>query len=273
MVFTIYMPKGSPKLKDTAGCSSFTDQELHAFEAALPHGGTIHSTHHPTDALSWVEAHYNDGFIACMRLRGLGGPVATMLSPERQALALFGSIQRQWVLRAAQTLADISGFAVIVQPRLNDPVLQWDRPADNIIGSVVTGDGDATRDQAETGGMASPSGDGDIDEYAGWMSPVHRSDTRLQLRPRENIAHDVSIVAETQFKVQHRFEDKNSDRRVLPNRSHSNIGFFSREQWVLDKEWYNCGFDRIPSKTRKHRSPKSPTRLTGTSIEGRDGLV
>ncbi|KAJ6453674.1 hypothetical protein C8R47DRAFT_1329271 [Mycena vitilis] len=293
MVFAIYMPKAAPKLKETADCSPFTQQELHAFEQALPSGGTICSTHYPKDALSWVEAHYSDALLACMRLRGTGGPVATMLSPEMQALALFGSIRRKWVLWAAQTLADISGFPVIIQPRSDDPLLQWNKLSGNSGGSNIKpsdGDGDATGGD----GMAPPTDEDHIDIYAGWMSPVHRSDIRLQLCAVANITHDVTIHAETQFKVQHMFEDKyrngfrpqvisrthlqvtSSDLRVLPNRSHSNIGFFSREQWVVAKEWYNCGFDVVPrrriSKARKHRFPPFLSSLVQTSEEERNDL-
>ncbi|KAJ6467208.1 hypothetical protein C8R47DRAFT_816401 [Mycena vitilis] len=187
------MPTGSPKLKDM---SAFTDRELHAFEHALPSGGTTCSTHYPKHALSWVETHFNDGLLACMRLRGLGGPMATMLSPETPALAVFGSIKRKWVLRAAKTLADISGFPVIIQPRLDDPTLQWNSPS----GSHERSDVEAERDRGgEAGGMVPPTADEDrIDEYAGWMSPVHRSDIHLQLCTTANIARGVTIAAETQ---------------------------------------------------------------------------
>ncbi|KAJ6453658.1 hypothetical protein C8R47DRAFT_1167840 [Mycena vitilis] len=300
-IFVIYMPTGSPKLKRLP---AFTEQELHAFEHALPSGGTTSSTHYPKDALSWVETHFNDGLLACMRLRGLGGPgMATMLFPEMPALALFGSIKRKWVLRAAKTLADISGFPVIIQPRSDDPTLQWNRPPGSHEGSDV----EAERDRGgefEAGGMVPPTTDEDhIDQFAGWMSPVHRSDIRLHLCTAGNagnITHDVTIAAETQFKVQDMFLDKHrngfpprpqivsrthlkatsGDLQVLPSRSHSNVGFVSREQWISGKKWFNCGFDRdlVRAKPRRSRfatiipclSPCFPLRLPRPPVEYRD---
>ncbi|KAJ6453669.1 hypothetical protein C8R47DRAFT_244481 [Mycena vitilis] len=289
-MFVIYTPNGSPDLEDS---SSFTHQELRAFEDALPpSGGTILSTHYPKDALSWVETHYNDGLLACMRLRKLGGPMATMLFPETQALAVFGSIKRKWVLRAAKTLADISGFVVIIQPLSNNPVLQWNEPA---TGSEWFEPSD---NEAETDAMTPPTAENDLDEYAGWMSPVHRSDIHLQLCPSANLAHDVTIVTETQFKVQNMYEDKHrhgfrpqvisrthmkvASPRVLPNRSHGSIGFLSREQWTLGKEWYNCGFDKelyreLAGTKRYHRIPCLPlhfhSRETRESLEDDDDAV
>ncbi|KAJ7662216.1 hypothetical protein DFH06DRAFT_367358 [Mycena polygramma] len=264
--FVIYTPKGSPPLPDT---QEFSHQDIYAFEDALPTGGTIYSTHHPKDALAWAETHYNDRLLASMRSRGLGGPIASMLFPEMEALTIFGSIEKKWVLRTAQALADASGLAVIIQPRSKDPVLVWnesqiihiDGEADTVCDSAATdlrclpqNAEDAEGGDQAVDGMAPPTGDDEIDEYTPWMSPVHRSDIRLQLRVSSGLEHDLAIMSQTQFKIQSAYDRRNSpdfdprprpqvvsrthlkvaskSLRVIPDRSFGSIGLLSRDRPV-----------------------------------------
>ncbi|KAJ6467204.1 hypothetical protein C8R47DRAFT_816421 [Mycena vitilis] len=270
------MPKGSSPLPSN---SRFTHQDAQAFERALPGGGTICSTHHPKEALSWVEAHHSDRLLALVRSHGLGGPMATMLFPEMQALAIFGPIEKTWVLRAAKVLADASGFPVIIQPRSNDPLLAWNMPADIPAGCS---NGNSHNGYA-AGGMAPPTADGEVEE-APWMSPIHTSNIRLQLCPAPGVAHDVVIFSETQFKVQSSYEKKDRhgfhgyrpqvvsrtslkvtsiDGLVLPDRSYSSVGFLVRDQFICDDQWIDCGSDR---RTRESNRQNLRSRLPDFSL-------
>ncbi|KAJ7616371.1 hypothetical protein DFH06DRAFT_110440 [Mycena polygramma] len=274
--FVIYLPKGTPDLPYNAKVTNV----LNTFAHTLPSGGTVCSTHYPKEALSWVEAHYNGRLLASIRARGLGGPMATMLFPERQALAIFGSIKEKGVRIAAQTLADASGYAVIIQPRSDDPVLVWDAPPVDLVSfDANPGNDDSTNTDVDAGGsetrdgfrgMAQPNGDEEIDDkFAPWMSPVHRSNIRLQLSPTSTLTHDVTIALETQFTLQTPYAGvyrhgahgprppivsrthlkvTSNDLQVLPDRSYGSVMFSTPEDDFYKQEWIDCGFDR-PTQT------------------------
>ncbi|KAJ6453654.1 hypothetical protein C8R47DRAFT_244047 [Mycena vitilis] len=282
--FVIYTPKGSPPWPDNR---EFSHQDIYALEDALPTGGTIYSTHHPKDALAWAETHYDDRLLASMRSRGLGGPIASMLFPEMEALTIFGSVEKKWVLRTAQALADASGLAVIIQPRSKDPVLVWNES------QIIHVDGEsAARDSAtddpdllppnaedvESGDqavdvMVPPTGDDDVDQYTPWMSPVHTSDIRLRLHVSSSVEHDLAITAQTQFKIQSAYDRENfpafhpprpqvvsrthlkvtsGNPRVIPDRSYGSIGLLSRDRLIKRMDWVDCGFDRRTHKSLEY---------------------
>ncbi|KAJ7087109.1 hypothetical protein C8R44DRAFT_900749 [Mycena epipterygia] len=96
---------------------------------ALANGGTLFSVHSPDAATAWVETHYEHPLLAAMRSHGLGGPIAAMVSPEVEALAVFGPISDTWILEAAQALSQLSRFTVMVRPLTDDPVLKWEKEA------------------------------------------------------------------------------------------------------------------------------------------------
>ncbi|KAJ6597488.1 hypothetical protein DFH09DRAFT_1304297 [Mycena vulgaris] len=165
-VFVIYTPTGSPQIIG----SNFSLKEARALHDAAPGGGTILSTHHPDNALSWVESHHGDLLLSAVRSRGIGGPIPTMLVPEVQALAIFGSIHDKWVLKAAKLLADASGFPVMIRHRANDPLLVWREPS----GPVSSSDG---ANNVEEDRVAPADGVGaDWIKGPSWMSPVHTTD-------------------------------------------------------------------------------------------------
>ncbi|KAJ7165325.1 hypothetical protein C8R46DRAFT_1351880 [Mycena filopes] len=254
--FVICMPRGSSRRKIL---SSFTAQDARAFEDALPTGGTAYSTHHPKEALTWVESHYNDRVVVSIRSRGLGGPLATMIGPEMQGLAIFGSITKKYVLRAAHTLADASGYPVIIQPRSDDPLLVWGTPVTPGSGEepTTTESGDGVGNDG--GVMRTPTGDKPLDEYTSWIGPVHSSNIHLKLCGMSTVDYDIDIALETQFMVESRIKRHNvrnnrppvisrthlsvsSDGgQVLPARSYSNIGFISTLAWM---SWFESRFDR-----------------------------
>ncbi|KAJ7662210.1 hypothetical protein DFH06DRAFT_367263 [Mycena polygramma] len=264
--FMIYLPKGTPSFSHDPKVANV----LNTFARTLPSGGTVCSTHYPKEALAWVEAHYNGRLLATICARGLGGPMATMLFPERQALAIFDSIKEKGVRIARQTLADASGYAVIIQPRSDDPVLVWDAPrmdpafsgakadngdSTNVGGTNVDEEGSDTGDGL--GGMDPPTGDEEIGRFAPWRSPVHSSNIRLQLSPTSALTHDVTIALETQFTLQTPYERVNrrgfhrprspivsrthlkvtsNDLQVLPDRSYGSVVFSTRDDYLYDQE-------------------------------------
>lgn len=59
--------------------------------------------HSPDDIVVWLEAHYDHPLLKNMRSRGVGGPIAAMLSPDGPSLVIFGSIHDGWVVKAAET--------------------------------------------------------------------------------------------------------------------------------------------------------------------------
>ncbi|KAJ6453668.1 hypothetical protein C8R47DRAFT_244421 [Mycena vitilis] len=303
--FMIYLPKGSPSLlvsqhyahRPAATHASSRPRDpkvtnpLKALAHTVPSGGMVCSTHYPKEAISWVEAHYSDRLLASIRARGLGGPMATMLFPERQALAIFGSIKKKAVLIAAQALADASGYAVIIQPRSDDPVLSWNAPteiprdpADETEelddGESITSGGSDSGD-GPASEMAPPTGDEAIDDSAPWMSPVHKSNMRLQLSLTSNLTHDITITLETQFTLQTAYRRRNrggprpnivsrthlevtSDNlQVLPDRSYGCV-VFSTPDHDLRFQHCLCIKDRLwfrPADTSYHRDRMEHSRI------------
>ncbi|KAJ7165341.1 hypothetical protein C8R46DRAFT_1351891 [Mycena filopes] len=201
-----------------------------------------------------------------------------MIGPDLQGLAIFGSITKKYVLRAAHTLADASGYPVIVQPRSDDPLLIWatsvpsgsdgeqsNRPTAPESGDGVGGDGDNDGDEDDEddddgeGVMRTPTGDEAVDKNRSWIGPIHPSNIHLKLCGASTVDYDVNIALETQFMVENRINSQNvhhkcppvtsrthlkvtSDgRQVLPARSYSNVGFVSP---MARKDWIDSRFDR-----------------------------
>lgn len=76
-----------------------------------------------------METHYTDSLLKSLRSRGVDGPIAAMLSSDESCLVLFGSIHDGWILKAAQVLADISGFSVMIRPLQDSPISKWAQQA------------------------------------------------------------------------------------------------------------------------------------------------
>ncbi|KAJ7443902.1 hypothetical protein B0H11DRAFT_452370 [Mycena galericulata] len=116
--FIIFMPE-SPITNDP---TAIRPQDIYSLKNHAANGGNFCSTHRSVDAEYWVEQHHDSVLLKSMRSVGLGGPLATMVSPEMPALAIFGSILDDRVLELAQTLSDVSTFAVMVRPIEGNPV-------------------------------------------------------------------------------------------------------------------------------------------------------
>jgi hypothetical protein len=81
----------------------------------------------PGAAVEWLETHYEGDIVASLKLYGVGGPIAAMLSPNEPALVIFGSFLDKKIHKAAQALSDESGFPVMIRPSEDDPIAWWNR--------------------------------------------------------------------------------------------------------------------------------------------------
>ncbi|KAJ6564298.1 hypothetical protein B0H19DRAFT_1285671 [Mycena capillaripes] len=122
--FVIYSPK-SPHGLQNHGPLAVQPEEFKILETDTPDTGRPSSVYTPDHAILWVEAHYDDPLLQTMRTRGLGGPIAGMLSPDAPTLVIFGSILDGWAQKAAKLLASLSGFIVMIRPIPDDPVKKW----------------------------------------------------------------------------------------------------------------------------------------------------
>ncbi|KAJ6597489.1 hypothetical protein DFH09DRAFT_1132002 [Mycena vulgaris] len=209
----------------------------------MPDGGSL-STHSPDAAVAWVEAHFNHPYLAAIRARGLGGPIAAMLDQFEQGLVIFGSILDDWILDAASSLSDLSKFSVMVQPRTHDPVYKWaqETSAANPIANFNTraeqrpeiSDGASTEtdegaSDIDTRSRSFPDvviGQGPARRLRGgagsdsesdaknkpWTSDTHELEHMVQLK--DAAATQIWIESDVTFRVQTEYEKKDrKDRR------------------------------------------------------------
>ncbi|KAJ7677653.1 hypothetical protein B0H17DRAFT_1078992, partial [Mycena rosella] len=231
----IYMPNtlSTPTNDPTA----IRPGDVHILEEHVPEGGNAVSTHTPTQAENWVERHYDSALLTSIRSVGLGGPIATMLSPHTPALAIFGSILDDQVLDLANTLSDVSAFAVMVRPTEDDPLAKFmqetrENEMDTETGYSTEGSDDGTiEDSVNSNANDSDSDSGEDYGVAGTFRPrgearkdkqkqkqvdldyivpvgidrpdgFHRTRVKLHLRLQENCLYKVAISSKTAFKFQ-----------------------------------------------------------------------
>ncbi|KAJ7887852.1 hypothetical protein B0H14DRAFT_3430472 [Mycena olivaceomarginata] len=116
--FVIYSPRdGVPETP----VNSFTINDLTCLRANLRTGGCLVSVHKPAEATLWLENHWDSSLLTSIRNSGCGGPFACMLSPEKPALAIFASYRDPKFLNVAQSLAESSGFPVVIRPAIDNP--------------------------------------------------------------------------------------------------------------------------------------------------------
>ncbi|KAJ7622290.1 hypothetical protein FB45DRAFT_927433 [Roridomyces roridus] len=150
-------------------------------ENAAPNGGNSCDICRSVEAETWVEEHFDAPLLKSIRSAGLGGPLATMLSPETPALAIFGSFLDDRVLDLAQALCEQSAFAVMIRPENEDPVAMFLRQ------SLIADETSEIKqhiDPAETPDDKQQSDDqeSDTESTAGTRS---ESDDDLEVPPRD----------------------------------------------------------------------------------------
>ncbi|KAJ7136621.1 hypothetical protein C8R44DRAFT_360459 [Mycena epipterygia] len=117
--FIIYSPaKGSFQSDD----SFLSIDDISCLEANLGMGGCLISVHEPVAAARWIENNWGDPLLTSLQESGCCGPVAFMLLPTKPALALFGVYDDPFVASAAESLAELSGFPVVIRPIGDNPI-------------------------------------------------------------------------------------------------------------------------------------------------------
>jgi hypothetical protein len=87
-------------------------------------GGCVVSAYDSDSADAWIDKNYDHKLLVSLREANIGGPVASMLSIQSAALAIFGSMSMS-LIQMADALAELSGFPVIVRPSEEDPYLYF----------------------------------------------------------------------------------------------------------------------------------------------------
>ncbi|KAF7341910.1 Protein cps3 [Mycena sanguinolenta] len=140
---------------------SFTTNDLTGVQGHLGLRGLV-SVHDSEEAASWVENHWDDDLLTTFQNDGWSGPVSCMLSPEEPALAIFGSYENPRIVDMAQSLAEVSGFPVIIRPACDNPVLTL---SSGDINSHVESNG--KNDERESENPGESSGDGSSEGSSG----------------------------------------------------------------------------------------------------------
>jgi hypothetical protein len=218
-------------------------KDVHFLEDSIPNGGSVASIHRSSKAEDWVEQNYDTPLLKSIRTVGVGGPMATMMSPDTPALAIFGSILDDRVLEIAKTLCDASKLAVMVRPVADNPLVRFAQERGNMDPEAgphgVSGDHDESDEeslpnsdsedtdtesedddtnppQSETG-MWRPRGgalhqhgninleDLDYITPAGIMRPdgSHHTRVRLHLQLRENSRYRVTVSSKSAVCIFH----------------------------------------------------------------------
>lgn len=69
---------------------------------------------------SWIDDNHDHPLLTLLHKSGIGGPIASILSFDLPALAIFGTMSVQ-LIQMANELADLAAFPVIVRPVEENP--------------------------------------------------------------------------------------------------------------------------------------------------------
>ncbi|KAJ7807899.1 hypothetical protein B0H13DRAFT_2295687 [Mycena leptocephala] len=277
--FVLYSPKSSPRYEDNSGLSA---EDLQTLKNEFAEGGTLVSVYSPDDAMLWLEAHYDDPPLTSMRLLGVGGPIAAMLSPDEPSLVIFGSIHDNSVLAAAGGLSELSGFTITplqagnkeslnedAATSVDDQLAEANQDVNNdlltniaenedmdeddttSVASDISMDSTTTED-SDIGGLNNGSGvfrfrggaSKDVDPYEPWMGPVHNVDVRLDIHPSPGVSHKVSLLTKIQFKVQPEHINKHRHGYRPQVVSWTNFRVVTKKSWHIrpDRSYSNICF-------------------------------
>lgn len=115
-----------PKKQSTPSGPPFFSQATAGSPSDFPcfnsswHGGCILSVYDSDLADAWIDKHYNHELLVLLRKANIGGPIASMLSVQSEALVIFGSMTTH-LIRMGNELSELSGFPVIMRPFEDDP--------------------------------------------------------------------------------------------------------------------------------------------------------
>ncbi|KAJ7723159.1 hypothetical protein B0H16DRAFT_1788080 [Mycena metata] len=259
--------------EDLAGISVKSEiqlEDIKSLEAELPDGGAASSVHSPHSTV-------------IMQTHGLGGPIAAMLSPETEALVIFGSILDDWVLAEGKLLSDASNF-IPKMVKGRKKIGSWDTSdsSEDVEDSATPNtemfedamevfedalDSESRGDAESTDSSSTDSDPEDLDlgtgvfclrggastsdvRYSPWLSPVHNLDIHLTIQTSSGVPHNVKILSKIQFTTQSKYLDPErlgyryqiisrtelsvvpKTKTILPDRSHSSVGFLVHGQYI-----------------------------------------
>ncbi|KAJ7171634.1 hypothetical protein C8R43DRAFT_20638 [Mycena crocata] len=225
--FVIYMPDKAFIPNDH---TAVRPVDVKFLQTHVTDGGTTSSVHASFHAVNWVEEHYDTPLFKSFRSVGLGGPIATMLTPDLPALAIFGSILDDQVVELAKMLCDTSKFAVMIRPVTDDPLVTFGKVQPDTASSAEESDF-ATADESDSGLEESdeevPEGSTGVFRLrggargkkrqkdtevvdSGYIVPngilrpdgAHRTYVTLHLQVNNTCLYDMDIISKTMFKFQ-----------------------------------------------------------------------
>jgi hypothetical protein len=175
--------------------SAFSCADAKSLRSELPDGGVHLSVLSPDDAVSWLESHYDDPLLESLRARNFQGPVAVKLSAEESALAIFGSIADALVPQLARTLAQVSGFAVMVRSSIDNPIPSFTKPASDSERKETPRSLSVDQPAARLRGGAPDPQDNDDERQTTpkWEGKYHSATVNLTLKMEQERAYDVRV--------------------------------------------------------------------------------
>ncbi|KAJ7127950.1 hypothetical protein C8R44DRAFT_979446 [Mycena epipterygia] len=121
--FVIYSPGDDvPQTYGSSTSKSLSMNDVNCLHTNLGMGGCVVSVHEPIEAAAWIENNWGNPLLASIQDSGCCGPVPFMLFPTKPALAIFGGPDDPFLTSAAESLAKLSGFHVVIRPAGENPM-------------------------------------------------------------------------------------------------------------------------------------------------------
>ncbi|KAK7001430.1 hypothetical protein R3P38DRAFT_1795411 [Favolaschia claudopus] len=118
--FVIYTPPGHRLQQPQDGALSHNDSLSRCELGTYPGQCTV-CVYQPVVAAAWIEQNWDNFHLTLAKDRAWDMPLPCMLSPEESAIAIFGSFRDPVIVQTAQSLADASGFPVMIRPSDDTP--------------------------------------------------------------------------------------------------------------------------------------------------------
>ncbi|KAJ7127957.1 hypothetical protein C8R44DRAFT_779066 [Mycena epipterygia] len=138
---------------------ALSTNDIRCLQANLGMGGCVVSVHEPIEAAAWIENNWGSPLLASIQDSGCCGPVPFMLFPTKPALAIFGGVDDPFLASAAESLAKLSGFHVVIRPTGENPMGTsphstqlgniWHQNNQTRANNARQGNGDAMDDRSE----------------------------------------------------------------------------------------------------------------------------
>ncbi|KAJ7839104.1 hypothetical protein B0H14DRAFT_2787676 [Mycena olivaceomarginata] len=186
-----------------SNAAAFRCQDAETLRNQFTSGGVLVSVHSPHDAVLWLETHHDHPIIQSLK----------------SALAIFGSIADVLVPQIARSLADLSGFAVMVRSSVDSPIPSFASPEEDPTGQQPFVSLGATSNSASRGFHSNVAKvyDVTLDSCMKFKTQPLTNSDRTIFRPRPEVVSHVNL------KVQLRRGE------TMRDRSFSNLGFLRRK--------------------------------------------